>query len=95
MLSKCANPTCPTTFRYLHEGKLYVISPRESRAGREPRYANKSGQLQYAWLRSSCCFYLTIQIDEEFGTRAVRKHEVKNGSRLVTSAHDDTNIAIA
>jgi hypothetical protein len=27
MLSKCANPSCPTTFRYLHEGKLYVIAP--------------------------------------------------------------------
>ena len=27
MLSKCANPTCPTTFHYLHEGRLYVIAP--------------------------------------------------------------------
>jgi hypothetical protein len=29
MLSKCANPTCPTTFRYLHEGRLYVIDRGE------------------------------------------------------------------
>jgi hypothetical protein len=30
MLSKCANPSCPTTFRYLHEVKLYVIAPPAS-----------------------------------------------------------------
>jgi hypothetical protein len=26
MLSTSANPDCSTVFRYLHEGKLYVIS---------------------------------------------------------------------
>jgi hypothetical protein len=25
MLSKCANPACSTTFRYLHEGKLFHL----------------------------------------------------------------------
>ena len=95
MLSKCANPTCPTTFRYLHEGRLYVIAPREALAGYNPRCSSKSGQLEYAWLCSSCFLYLTIQIDEEFGTRVVRKLEAKNGSKFSTSANDRTDMDVA
>ena len=95
MLSKCANPTCSTTFRYLHEGRLYVIDPREALAGHKPRCSGKSGQLEYAWLCSSCYLYLTIQIDEEFGTRVVRKLEAMNGTRLDTPANDRANIDVA
>jgi hypothetical protein len=92
MLSKCANPNCPTTFRYLHEGRLYVIAPRGVLAVYKAKCSSKSGQLEYAWLCSSCSLYLTIQIDEEFGTRVVRKLEAKNGSNFSTSANDRTNI---
>lgn len=94
MLSKCANPTCATTFRYLHEGKLYVIDLREP-VRHKPRRSSNSGRLEYAWLCSSCSLYLTIQIDEEFGARVVQKLEVKNGSRFVTSASDGTNRDVA
>jgi hypothetical protein len=79
MLSKCANPGCSTTFRYLHEGRLYVIDPREALARHQSSCLSKFGQLAYAWLCSSCSLYLTIHIDEEFGTRVVWKHEAKNG----------------
>jgi hypothetical protein len=88
MLSKCANPTCPTTFRYLHEGRLFVIAPRATLAERKPRCASKRGQLECAWLCSSCSLHLTIQTDEEFGTRVVRKLEAKNGSELRASTKD-------
>jgi hypothetical protein len=27
MLSKCANPECAENFRYLHEGKIFRLSP--------------------------------------------------------------------
>jgi hypothetical protein len=27
MLSKCANPECSETFRYLHEGKIFYLAP--------------------------------------------------------------------
>jgi hypothetical protein len=50
MLSKCANPACSTTFRYLHEGRLYLIDPTEALAGHKPRCSSKSGPLEYAWL---------------------------------------------
>jgi hypothetical protein len=95
MLSKCANPACPTTFRYLHEGRLYVIAPRETVAGFKPRGSGTSGQLEYAWLCSSCSLYLTIQIGEEFGTRVVRKVEAKNGSKFGTPANDGNKMDIA
>lgn len=93
MLSKCANPNCPTTFRYLHEGKLYVIASREAPAGRT-KCASKSGQLEYAWLRPSCSLYLTIQFDEELGTRVVRKLGAKKTSSFGPSANDTTNLDV-
>ena len=95
MLSKCANPSCLTTFRYLHEGRLYVITHRETLAGRKPRCSSKSGQLEYAWLCSHCSLFLTIQIDEEFGARVVRKLEPKSGSKFGTPAHDRNKMDIA
>ncbi len=95
MLSKCANPRCATTFRYLHEGRLYLIAPGKSRAGHKSRPSAESGQLEYAWLCSSCSLDLTIQIGEEFGTRVVRKLEGKNGSALGTLTTDGSNIEIA
>jgi hypothetical protein len=82
MLSKCANPNCQSTFRYLHEGRLYVIGPEESLAGHNPKCSGKARQLEYAWLCSCCSLYLTIRIDREFGMRVVRKLEVKNGAKL-------------
>ena len=27
MLSKCANPECSAVFRYLHQGKIFFLSP--------------------------------------------------------------------
>ena len=95
MLSKCANPTCPATFRYLHEGRLYVIVPRESLAAHKLRCPSQSGHLECSRLCSSCSLYWTIQIDEESGTRVVRKLEAKDGSKFGTSANDSTNIGIA
>lgn len=88
MLSKCANPACTTIFRYLREGRLYVIDPREALARHNPRCSSKSRQLECAWLCSSCSHYLTIQIDAEFGTRVVGKIEAKNSFELYTHADD-------
>jgi hypothetical protein len=92
MLSKCANPTCSTTFRYLREGRLFVIAPRETAAGREPGHTSKSGQPEYAWLCSSCCGYFTVQIDGNLGMRAVRKCEVQDGPEFGTAAAIENNI---
>ena len=90
MLSKCASPGCSTPFRYLHEGKLYLIDRKAASAGRKPpadlRYARKSCGLEYVWLCSSCCSDLTIQVDDDHGVRVVRKREAQNVSILTGSS---------
>jgi len=35
MVSKCASSSCSTLFRYLHEGKLYLIDRKVAAAGRK------------------------------------------------------------
>jgi len=77
MLSKCANPTCQTVFRYLHEGRLYLVGPKQALARHKPGCSRKSERDEYAWLCASCSRYLMIQVDEEFGTRVVRKPEAQ------------------
>lgn len=72
-----------------------MIAPREALAGTKPRCSSKSGQVEYAWLCSSCSLYLTIRIDEECGARVVRKLEAENGSNFRASENDRSNIDIA
>jgi hypothetical protein len=94
MLSKCANPRCSATFRYLHEGKLYVIPPTKALAKHKPRHSSGASQLEYAWLCSSCSIDLTIQSDNDFGMRVVRKVEAKNGPTFSASGSDTNNVSI-
>ena len=61
MLSKCANPNCSASFRYLHEGKLF----RVGRATNGNGGSNGSGkkvpqQLEYFWLCDSCASLMTL-----------------------------------
>jgi hypothetical protein len=67
MLGKCANPLCSKTFRYLHEGKLYLINS-VSYSGAWKRLSMRAGistSPEYAWLCSVCCSLMTIRMDEE------------------------------
>lgn len=95
MLSKCANPTCAAVFRYLHEGKLYVMDRRRPLTAPKPKYARKPAQLEYAWLCSCCSLYLIIEIDEDFGTMVVRELERKNDSEASHSAKYSIRMEIA
>lgn len=76
MLSKCANPTCSNLFRYLHEGRLYLINSKSHFDGRKrlSRSASKSRPPEYAWLCSVCSSYMTIHINED-GTIVVVESE--------------------
>ena len=72
MLSKCANPSCRSSFRYLHQGKLFrfeLLDPREKEStkitgSRTPRY-------EFFWLCDSCCSSMTLTYHPEFGVRTV------------------------
>jgi hypothetical protein len=85
MLSKCANPTCPTTFRYLSEGKLYLIDCKAASvrygARAELKYAGKSCSYEYFWLCAACSQGMTIQIDSDFEISVVRKPDIPQDSQ--------------
>jgi len=52
MLSKCANPKCTATLRYLHQGRLFVTS-------RQPAISLET-HIDYRWLCDGCCRSMTI-----------------------------------
>ena len=57
MLSKCVNPACSTSFRYLHEGKVFRLE-------RDPAQSDGAGNLahnfEYFWLCPVCAAFLTV-----------------------------------
>ena len=58
MLSKCANPDCSQTLRYLHEGKIFYLAPT-------PEVQIASGMLTPAlherfWLCARCSREMTL-----------------------------------
>jgi hypothetical protein len=67
--------SCLTTFRYPASRRLCVIDTGKALPGHKPRCPSKS-ELEYAWLRSSCFLYLSIQIDGEFEMRVRARNTV-------------------
>ena len=61
MLSKCVNPACSASFRYLHEGKVFRLE-------REPLHsddtANQSHNFEYFWLCPVCSSFLTVVYED-------------------------------
>ena len=58
MLSKCANPDCSETFRYLHQGKIFCLAPT-------PEVETLSGELREVfrerfWLCTRCSREITL-----------------------------------
>lgn len=57
MLSKCTNPSCPATFRYLREGKLFRLED-------DPRLRNsKPRRSEYFWLCDPCSSRMSLRIN--------------------------------
>jgi hypothetical protein len=57
MLSKCVNPACSASFRYLHEGKVFRLqrdSTQSDLAG------SPSHNFEYFWLCPVCATFLTV-----------------------------------
>ena len=58
MLSKCANPECSEQFRYLHQGKLFLIIPTPDL--RASAYGSLPFLYERFWLCDSCSRKLTL-----------------------------------
>ena len=90
MVAKCANPACSATYRYLHEGKLFVFQPKPDAPllgpPTDPDYMGRSQTPQYFWLCSSCCSVMTVQPDGDHGVTVARKQPVPQNV-FVMEAH--------
>jgi len=67
MLASCANPSCSSKFRYLHQGKLFVFNARRDQAATSDR-VNFAGQIdrrQYAWLCDECTAKFEVVLDAQ------------------------------
>ncbi len=79
MLHKCANPTCPSPFRKLSQGKLFLVEtePREGvRIGRANRRNRPSHRVEYYWLCDQCAFVLTLSYEKGRGVVTVPRPQV-------------------
>ncbi len=61
MLSKCANPECVETFRYLHQGRVFRLSPTPTI---QSTAAALGSQLtERFWLCNGCAKIMTVVWD--------------------------------
>ncbi len=78
MLGQCANPSCSNEFRYLHEGKLFLIRSRQNPdVPVDPyEYGRSEEPLRYVWLCSKCAENSEILLDDE-GRVSVRTRPIR------------------
>jgi len=61
MLSKCANPACLATFRYLHDGILFHVTVEPAAAVKAGGYAAPTHER--FWLCGECSRKMTVVAD--------------------------------
>jgi hypothetical protein len=58
MLSKCVNPACASSFRYLHEGKVFRLE-------RDSNTDSTSHSFEYFWLCAACAHFFTVVFEQD------------------------------
>jgi hypothetical protein len=71
VVSRCANPACFSTFRYLHAGKLFRFDARYAPGDSAVGKARPSSEL--FWLCEDCIKSLTVVWDPADGARVVAR----------------------
>ncbi len=61
MLSKCANPACSATFRYLHDGTLFHLTIESTALDSQESYDRRT--LERFWLCGECSRKMTVISD--------------------------------
>lgn len=59
MLAKCSNPSCKEVFRYLHDGRVFIL---ESNPVLPPDRLKKP---EYFWLCRCCSSKMTLRFGED------------------------------
>jgi hypothetical protein len=72
MVSKCANPTCPASFLYLHQGKLFRMAVESGNSeGLSPEIRRAQSHVEFYWLCDECSATMTLAYKKGFGVTAV------------------------
>jgi hypothetical protein len=78
MLSKCLNPDCSASFRYLGKGRLFRVDFSElgrksSSTGRKHVVSirSKAHPVENFWLCERCAAKMTVQLSEEGEVRLI------------------------
>ena len=69
MMSKCANPSCSSVFRYLRSGKLFQVPAGDSArsSARNAIASKRPARDEFFWLCGECSKSLTIVVDPVTG----------------------------
>lgn len=64
MVTKCANPSCSASFRYLRGGKLFLVDLHRFHSASEPGGAAADKRaVEHFWLCDRCSLDLTVTVD--------------------------------
>ena len=66
MVSKCANPSCSASFRFLHEGKVFRVETlRDFGEAADERLSFKkpARHLEFFWLCERCAALMTLSVE--------------------------------
>jgi hypothetical protein len=70
MLSKCANPKCTASFRYLHHGKLFRMEvPAALTHLNDPSEHTRKPphRTEFFWLCEKCAMQMTLIYNKDLG----------------------------
>ncbi|HEY3927296.1 MAG TPA: hypothetical protein VGL89_02870 [Candidatus Koribacter sp.] len=84
MMSKCANPSCTSVFRYLRDGKLFQVPAGDSAKFNGPEIPGMVKPLardEFFWLCGDCSKDLTIVVDPVDGVRTVPRNQTQRALR--------------
>lgn len=78
MVSKCANPSCPTPFLYLHEGKLFRLDSDGATHTRptfevEPGVPRPDHHVEFFWLCNECAAKMTLRYSKDSGVHVLMR----------------------
>jgi len=76
MISKCANPDCSASFRYLRDGKLFRVDLDELENRPESDSDKAWHRREHFWLCGCCAASLTLVAEKGRGVTAVPLSQV-------------------
>jgi hypothetical protein len=76
MISKCANPSCSTSFLYLHEGKLFridmeAVTDGHTTFGVDPELKKPVRRTEFFWLCHECSRKMTLGFEKGVGVKTI------------------------